>query len=338
MTHMNSMKQHHWHQSFVLLLLLATVASTSLLIRAQLKRNEQKPITIGITYSTKYAYWLGLDAHKSFVKMMDELGAKDIRVPMYWSDIEKQPGVYDWNEVKWLLDEAAKRDAKITLAVGMRVPRYPECFVPDWARSLSQEEFQKQLLAYLGAAGKALDPKPALVRWQVENEPFFASFGECPQPDEELFAAEIDTMRAVTNKPLMTTASGEFGSWIREAKYVDTLGVSLYRGAVLEKIGYFDYPIPSWYYIVRRQLASQVVKQSLISELQVEPWLKDDTQKIPLDEQLRGMSIEKVKSNVKYAKATGFPEIWLWGPEWWLYLKEKHGVQQYWDLGKSLFD
>ncbi|MEI7741603.1 MAG: hypothetical protein WCJ29_03795 [bacterium] len=333
----NHEQQLHWHQTFMLLLLLGLVSAVSLVIQSQLAKFRAQPVELGATYSTKYAYWLGLDSHKAFVSMLDDLKIRDFRLPVYWSDIEKSAGDYDWNETKWLLDEAAKRDAKVTIAIGVKVPRYPECFVPDWAIGLSPEKYSAALNRYLESGVRALNDKPALVAWQVENEPMFKYFGDCPMPDPVLLKKEIAAVRGASDKLIMTTSSGEFGSWVSEGLLVDKLGISLYRGAYIGKIGYFAYPAPSWYYSIRRVLAQGAVKDIFISELQVEPWLQDDMQKVPVPQQITSMPISKIKANLEFAHETGFRRIWLWGPEWWLYLKEKHGIDTYWEYGKTLF-
>jgi len=196
----NHPQQKQWHQSFMLLLLLGLVAAGALVVQAHLKNAKQNPATFGATYSTKYAYQLGLDTHAAYIATLDELGVKDLRIPLYWSDIEKQPGKYDWGEAHWLAWEAQKRGASVTFAIGMRTPRYPECHLPEWAKTLSTQTLQENLLQYVKAGIKELDSAPAVTAWQIENEPFFSYFGECPTLAPGFYASEIATAKAQTTR------------------------------------------------------------------------------------------------------------------------------------------
>ena len=48
------------------------------------------------------------------------------------------------------------------------------------------------------------------------------------------------------------------------------------------------------------------------------------------------MSFEKFNENIEYAKKTGFDEMYLWGVEWWYWMKQK-GDNSYWNRVKELF-
>ena len=58
----------------------------------------------------------------------------------YWDEIEQTQGVYDFTNISWQLEEAQKRDVNVMLAIGRKVPRYPECFQPEWEKKLTNEE------------------------------------------------------------------------------------------------------------------------------------------------------------------------------------------------------
>ena len=48
------------------------------------------------------------------------------------------------------------------------------------------------------------------------------------------------------------------------------------------------------------------------------------------------MNFARAQSTVEYASRTGFDEIYLWGVEWWYWLREKQGDGRFWRLGKGL--
>ena len=49
------------------------------------------------------------------------------------------------------------------------------------------------------------------------------------------------------------------------------------------------------------------------------------------------MNEHKLVTNVDYAKRLGTPEIYLWGAEWWYWLKEKKDHPAVWDAARTLF-
>ena len=58
--------------------------------------------------------------------------------------------------------------------------------------------------------------------------------------------------------------------------------------------------------------------------LQAEPWLKGNNfDKAPLAEHYETMNIERMKKNLDYAERVGMPRAYLWGAEWWYWLKQK---------------
>ena len=49
------------------------------------------------------------------------------------------------------------------------------------------------------------------------------------------------------------------------------------------------------------------------------------------------MDIEKFKEIISYARKTSFETQYLWGIEWWYYLKEKHEHPEFWAAAKKLY-
>ena len=50
------------------------------------------------------------------------------------------------------------------------------------------------------------------------------------------------------------------------------------------------------------------------------------------------MNSEILRSNVQFAKNTGLSEIYIWGVEWWYWLKEKQNNSTVWNEAKKLFE
>ena len=142
----------------------------------------KKPIALGATFSTSYARSLGLDWRAAYLATLDGLEVRNLRIPVYWPDVEPKRDTFDFSELDWMLAEAAKRNARVTLAIGRKLPRWPECHVPEWASTLLETTQRVEILSMLENVVQHVADNATVVAWQVENEPFFL-FGECPEPN-----------------------------------------------------------------------------------------------------------------------------------------------------------
>jgi hypothetical protein len=77
-------------------------------------------------------------------------------------------------------------------------------------------------------------------------------------------------------------------------------------------------------------------KETFLIELSAEPWLLEPVTQVDIETQYSRMDITKIKDILVYAKETRFEKQYLWGGEWWYWLKE-HGHPEIWQLGVDLF-
>ena len=293
--------------------------------------------TFGVTFSAPHARYLELNAWETYDGLIRDLGVKNIRLPVYWNETEKTKGVYDWKETDYFMEQAAQHGVNITLVLGAKVPRWPECHIPDFAREkLGTPAYGDDLIDFLQVAVARYKDSPALVRYQVENEPLFP-FGICPEPDLVLLRREVETVRqADPDHPIQLTVSGESEAWLDLAKQADVLGVSMYRLVWNKGIGPIVYPhSPAWY-AVQRQTVAPWVQGLIISELQAEPWVDGGGTPTDLAAAYTAFSVQRFRDHVTFAKRTGFPEVYLWGVEWWYYLKA-HGDSRLYDEASTIF-
>lgn len=322
----------------IVLILLAAVILLLVYFNIPVSK-ENTDAQLGVTFSKRYAEDIGLDWKAAYVAMLDDLGARKIRIPVYWDLAESQEGEYYFEDADWQLSEARKRNAEVILVLGQKVPRWPECAIPSWA-SASDEKRKASLLKYLDKAVDHFKDNPEIKYWQVENEPFL-SFGICPSLDANLLDSEIELVKLKnTGKPVMVTDSGELSLWIRAASRADVFGTTMYRTIYKKGLGYFDYPIGPRFFQFKAYLNKILAHQenNIVIELQAEPWISGYTTEQPLSEQFKSMDAEKLKSNVSFAKKVGFPEIYLWGVEWWYWLKTKQGHPELWETAEKLFN
>lgn len=299
--------------------------------------NAPEPV-YGVTFSKKYAESLGLDWRAAYLAALDDLKIRAFRLPAYWDELEPGPKNFNFSDYDWMLKEAEARGAKIILGIGRKLPRWPECHIPDWAKNLSPEEQELKLAGSLSAIVKHFRESPAILYWQVENEALFP-FGKCPKPNPDFLKKEVGIVKGLDSRPVVVTDSGELSTWLRTSEIGDILGVSMYRVTWNDFFGYFYFPIPPAYYGKKAAMVSpRLAEKVIITELQAEPWGRLPLTKLPITEQYQSMNIEKFHSNLDFAYRTGLPEIYLWGAEWWYWLKEKQNNPEFWNEAKKLWD
>lgn len=325
----------------IVLLFFASVFILALLVFIYVNlpvKKSDRSIPLGVTFSIRYAQDIGLDWKETFIAMLDDLKIRQIRIPAYWDLIEKTEGEYDFSDLDWQLDQAEKRDAKVILVIGQKVPRWPECFIPEWAKTDDAKRKEKLLEVEKLIVERYKDRK-VIQNWQVENEPFL-DFGVCPKVDPALLDSEIANVKAVdANHPVVITDSGELSLWYKAASRADVFGTTMYREVYSEKMGHWRYPIGPNFFKLKKAILGMFVKNSnsLVIELQGEPWVGGWTTAQPLDVQLASMNADILKDNVEFAKKTDFDQIYLWGVEWWYWMKVKQDNPTLWQQAKELY-
>jgi hypothetical protein len=315
------------------------------------EKNEN--MEMGLSFSSIFARDIGLDWKKTYLEILDDLKPKRIRVAAYWSEVEKQPGQYDFSDVDFQLAEAAKRNIEVILVFGMKTPRWPECFVPGFyggnegrLEGMSDEELKKQredaLIVYEKALVEKYKNNEEIKTWQVENEPFLA-FGQCPGRtiDLNLLDREIAQVRSIDKekkRKIMVTDSGELSLWINAAKRADIFGTTLYRVIYKKPYGYVTYPLGPMFFRLKswpiRIFGTQ--NDIIVCELQAEPWGPKWITDMDVEEQYKSMNPQRLKNVVDFSKKTNFSQSYLWGAEWWYWLKEKKGNSEMWETGKEI--
>lgn len=289
----------------------------------------------GITFSPKFSKELGLDWKEVYLATLDDLNVKNIRLPIYWDDIEKNESEYDFSIYDYILDEGSKRDINFIVNIGWRLPRWPECHTPIWLKDKDIGTIRKRSLIMIKTVMERYKDREEIIAWQVENEPLLDSFGICPEGDLEFLKKEINFVKSIDHRPIIISASGELSSWKREAELSDIFATTMYRTVWTKYFGYFKYPFPAWYYKLKAKIIN---KDSIISELQAEPWVPHNGNMIDLsiEEQDKSLSINQFKSNLQFAINTDFKQAYLWGVEWW-YWRKINGDISFWSIAKNIF-
>ncbi len=324
---------------FFTVLIVSVLVALALVFLARKEAPER--IVYGMSFNTSYALELGLDWRETYDAILDDLGVRHLRLAAHWPMVEPIQNAYNFEELDYQLARAEEVGATVVLAVGRRLPRWPECHIPDWAADLSWSEQQERLRSLITATVTRYKDHPSITYWQVENEPYLAAFAyeHCGALDEDFLEEEIALVHSLDGtRPVLVTDSGNLGTWYRPYQQGDAFGTSVYVYFWNPDLGQFRTVLPPWFYRVKDNFVQLFYgqKETMLIELAAEPWLIEPIVEVDLDVQFSRMDLEKFEDILEYAKETRFEKQYLWGAEWWYWL-HKQGHDAFWERGRSLY-
>ncbi len=298
-------------------------------------------ITYGISYNVPYVHELGLNEEEVLDALLNELGVRDFRMSAHWTLIEPERNQFEFAWMDRDLKKVEKAGGRVIFGVGRRLPRWPECHVPLWAKDSTQEEQQEEILEYITAVVLRYKESPAITHWQVENEPYLGLFAHdhCGDLDEAFLEKEIALVKSLDpTRPILVTDSGNLGTWKGAYAHGDSFGTSVYVYFWNPELGQFKTVLPPWFYRVKENFLSLIHgdKETFLIELSLEPWLLEPVTAVPVEVQYSRMDREKFDEIIEYAKGTRYEKQYLWGGEWWYWLREQ-GHPEMWERGSKLF-
>ena len=301
--------------------------------------NKSKPLIVGTTFTSDYAKFFGLDPRATLNAMMDELGIRQFRFVSYWDEIEATEGIYDFTDLDWQFALAQQHSASVSLAIGLRQPRWPECHMPTWAESMPKDLWEIRLNDFMQAVMLRYKDSPVLKSYQLENEFFLDVFGICPDFSRDRLEREYRFVKGVdSDHPVIISRSNNaIGLPVGDPR-PDQFAISVYK-RVWDKTltkRYLEYPFPAWFYASLAGGGKILTgKDMIIHELQTEAWLPDtgefmmnDIDSIP--EQNKSLNAERLVDRIRYGEQTGMKEMDLWGVEWWYWRKSVAGDPSLW--------
>lgn len=325
----------------ILLTLLAKVVLLALIVVFLAQKEVPTTITYGMSFNVLYAEELGLEWQETYDAIINDLGVRHLRLAAHWPMVEPAAGVYDFTALDYQIQQAEAVGAEVILAVGRRLPRWPECHVPAWANTLSLLERDAKQITYMTAVVERYKHSPAIKYWQVENEPFLEvfAFEHCGELDTDFLEREIALVKELDpSRQVLVTDSGNLGMWYGAYKRGDLFGTSVYVYFWNPELGQFKTILPPFVYRVKENLLAMVYgkKPTVLIELSAEPWLVAPIATVPIETQFSRMDVEKFEAILAYAKETRYETQYLWGAEWWYWLK-KQGYPAMWERGEELY-
>jgi hypothetical protein len=312
---------------------------------------------LGVSFSCAQVRYLGDDCRTAFAALLSELGVRHVRLSLFWSDVEPGPGQFDFSETDALSAMAAAAGADVLLTVGIKAQRYPEVYLPAWlvhqqaipagAELDRLPGVHDALLQYVRAAVAHYGADPAVIGWQVENEPFLKNFSEIhgwrisPAMTADEAAAVRDADPA--HRPVVVTHSAWTvydRAWKTALSIGDVLGENVFtKKAWLADWSYFfPYEMGPWVPDLPGQAtaARRAGKQLWITELQAEPEEKQGLSHA-LTAEARSMSPRLLLSNLELARRSGATRVYLWGAEWWFHERGTGGAHDLWATAAAAF-
>lgn len=304
-------------------------------------RSERSDINWGVTFSPVMVRQLGLDVRGAYESTLFALGAKIIRIPVYWEEIEPEQGKYDFSDYDYFVSRAKNADAKLLLVMGRKLPRIPECHMPFWAYYLSEKDQEDAVLAMMKTVVERYRESPNISAWQVENEPFRAYGSDCAEDKISVghIEKEVALVRSLDSRSVMLTDSGAQWWWFPSLKYADILGISMNfqsRNGVAKK-PYFSFG-PGFYAFKAKFFGWWYPqKKIIVSELEMEPRGFNFLPGLGMEGELRFIDQVEFRRRISYARRAGFETYYFEGVEWWYWLRTAKGSPDLWDQAGTLF-
>lgn len=304
-------------------------------------KHAKEPLTLGASFIPDYAASFGLDPKATLEAIFKDLGIRQVRLVSYWNKMEPEPGKYDFSQLDWQYDLANRYGAKVSLSIGLRQPRYPECRQPTWTTDMAKEQWKPRLYDFITAVVNRYKDNPATADYELENEFLLKAFGKCPDFDRQRLIEEYNLVKRLDpdTKLIISRSNNWVGIPIGQPT-PDQFAISVYKRvwdyAYTKR--YVEYPMPPWFYASLagwEELLSG--KDMIIHELQAEPWPPPpkDLHETPLDEQFKSLDPKRLKDRIDFGISTGMRTVDLWGAEWWYWMKTKNDDPRFWNIVKE---
>lgn len=303
-------------------------------------KHKNEPLELGTTFIESYAERLGLNPQETLQASIDELGIKRYRLVSYWDEGEPQEDNYDFTSLDWQFDMIEEAGGTVSLALGARQPRWPECHIPDWALAGGDDYWKQELKEYITEVVNRYKDREALVSYQMENEYFLEVFGECKDHTRERLVDQFNLVKQLDpDTPVIVSRSNNaVPSWPIGEPRADIVGASIYKRVWDKTVTkrYFEYPFPAWFYSFLAGATELTTgRNTFIHEMQAEPWPPKDITEVSLAEQDKSFNASMMHDRINFGVATGMRTIDLWGMEWWYYRRVKFNDFSLWEAAKK---
>ncbi|HTL47202.1 MAG TPA: beta-galactosidase [Verrucomicrobiae bacterium] len=326
----------------------------------------QETLKIGTTYSIHQSEYLDMDWKETYLALL-EFHFDVIRLGTYWNRIEKDEGVLDFEYLDWQIAEAKKRHIPVLLTLGMKAPRWPEYYIPDWVlkhiklkfgQDVSESAYlREKALHFVSVVVERYKDEDIVQYWQVENEGLDRAGRNYWWIGKAFIQEEIALVRQLDPKkrPIIVSSAtypNRFLNFLARffakndpisdaLEISDILGINVYPAVghkmAWKKIYFWTTPTErNSYFSELLARAKAVGKKVWIMELQAEPWEPGELVHVGKERPPTGWP-ESVRESFAEFQKIGFHTILLWGGEYWLYRLVQHQDENWWDMVMDFF-
>lgn len=293
-------------------------------------------LMFGITFSHSHLEFLGLDVFTSLDTAFT-FGFSHIRLGAYWNWIERREGKYEFAQLHKLLNACELQAQPVVMTVGMKAPRWPEFYFPGFVQpDPGNRKTQEKALKFIGKTLEETKKYSCITHWQAENEPLDPSGPQNLALSPAFLKEEIELIRRLDSRPVIVNLWGNDlvprGLLPAALDLADVIGVDIYYRQYVRQVFGRNMYVPPKQEREFAQLIDRSKKPVWITELQAEPWEKDNEGY--LGENPGSISPDKLKGNLEKASRLRVKEILLWGFEYWL-LRASRGDNRYLDTVRS---
>lgn len=281
----------------------------------------------GITFSPPHLRYLGIPPLSALETALT-YHFSHIRLGAYWNEIEKEKGTYDFTELNAILTKCEATQQNVVMTVGVKAPRWPEYYYPSHikVKDTKDTETQDAILQFIKKTVNDLKRYSCITHWQLENEPLDPSGPLDVAIPEEFLKKEMAVLKTVDSRPVIVTL---WGNDLKKRKlfpivekFADLVGVDLYyRQYQGQRFGHSVYRGPDHTDLYLSNLIASTKKPVWITELQAEPWEKNN--EAYLTDFPKSMSPSTLEEHIKRALTLPVKKILLWGFEYWAYRAQK---------------
>ena len=276
---------------------------------------------IGTTFSHRHASYIGLSPNESLIQTLD-LDFDVLRLCSYWNEIQPTKNGAYFDAIFSLLEECEKKQQDVAMTVGMKAPRWPEFYIPQWAQGA---ETGKYVLEYIEKLVLKLKDYTCIKYWQVENEPLDPSGPNNQIIEKEIIKKEIELISTLDpTRPIILTA---WGNQLTKRNHIPTIspladivGLDMYYKVPHKRLFKKSYNGPSDSMESIKQCVKNC-KELWIMELQAEPW--EDFNIYNSEIKTPSFNHKDLITNFTEALKLHPRAIFFWGVEYWLWQAKK---------------
>jgi hypothetical protein len=278
------------------------------------------------------------------------LGLDPIRLSAFWDEVDSR----GYDDLDWLVAEAAKAGRELVLTVGMKAQGWPEFYIPGRLQpaagprtdvAAGSAGLRTEAVEFVAATVERYRHQDAVAVWQVENEPLNPSGPRGWWIGPGFVAEEVATVRRLDpHRPIALNVFSCFNTWLDvasirhgfdlsrllgsnarrpEAEALtllrpnDILGLDVYRRIGYRRLGRRVLTRSRhWQSNAARWAARAAAegKRAWVLEAQAEPWEPQ------LRSGRRPLSCrpDEIVATVGGLWDAGCPTVLLWGVEHWL--------------------